>query len=74
MEWATGTFQTTVDLIGPNADVSHVMFQGDAGCAANVLFELAKSDDVLLATHANDKVLEPKPGYPLRSVVPRRYA
>ncbi len=74
MEWAGVSFQTIIDLVKPNADVAHVMFHGDAGYTANVPFALAQSDDVLLATHANGEVLEPDHGYPLRSVVPRRYA
>jgi DMSO/TMAO reductase YedYZ molybdopterin-dependent catalytic subunit len=59
----------------PPADaVTHVMVWADFGYSANLTIDDFAADDTLLATHRNDAELTPEHGYPLRLVVPSRYA
>ena len=51
-----------------------MLFLGDNDYSANVPLDVAMDDDVLLATHANGAELEADHCYPLRAVVPKRYA
>jgi len=59
----------------PPADaVTHVMIWAEFGYSANLGIDDFAADDTLLATHRNDAELTPDHGYPLRLVVPSRYA
>lgn len=59
----------------PPADaVTHVMVWADYGYSANLTIDDFAADDTLLATHRNGAELTPEHGYPLRLVVPSRYA
>jgi DMSO/TMAO reductase YedYZ molybdopterin-dependent catalytic subunit len=59
----------------PPADaVTHVMVWADYGYSANLAIDDFAADDTLLATHRNGAELAPEHGYPLRLVVPSRYA
>ena len=59
----------------PPADaVTHVMVWADFGYSANLTIDDFAADDTLLATHRDDAELTPEHGYPLRLVVPSRYA
>ncbi len=74
MEWAGVSLRTIADLVRPLATVRHVVFHGDAGYTANVSLDVAMEPDVLLATTAIGEPLSPDHGYPVRAVVPSRYA
>jgi len=58
----------------PDDAVTHVMVWADFGYSANLRIDDFAGDDALLATHRNDAALTPEHGYPLRLVVPSRYA
>ena len=74
MVWQGVAMKTIIDLVRPTSDAKHVLFIGESDYTANVPISVATDDDVLLATGANGETLEPDHGYPLRAVVPKRYA
>jgi DMSO/TMAO reductase YedYZ molybdopterin-dependent catalytic subunit len=58
----------------PDAAVTHVMVWADFGYSANLAIADFAADDTLFATHRDGEELTPEHGYPLRLVVPSRYA
>jgi DMSO/TMAO reductase YedYZ molybdopterin-dependent catalytic subunit len=58
----------------PDDAVTHVMVWADFGYSANLRIADFAADDTLLATHRDGTELTPEHGYPLRLVVPSRYA
>jgi DMSO/TMAO reductase YedYZ molybdopterin-dependent catalytic subunit len=58
----------------PDAAVTHVMVWADFGYSANLAIADFAADDTLFATHREGEELTPEHGYPLRLVVPSRYA
>ncbi len=58
----------------PDDAVTHVMVWADFGYGANLRIADFAADDTLLATHRDGTELTPEHGYPLRLVVPSRYA
>jgi DMSO/TMAO reductase YedYZ molybdopterin-dependent catalytic subunit len=58
----------------PAAAVTHVMVWADFGYSANIAIGDFAAVDTLFATHCNGCELTPEHGYPLRLVVPSRYA
>jgi DMSO/TMAO reductase YedYZ molybdopterin-dependent catalytic subunit len=60
--------------VPPAALVTHVMVWADFGYSANVPISAFLAGDTILATHRDGAELSPEHGYPLRLVVPSRYA
>jgi DMSO/TMAO reductase YedYZ molybdopterin-dependent catalytic subunit len=58
----------------PADAVTHVMIWADFGYSANLPIGDFAADDTLFATHRDGVKLTPEHGYPLRLVVPSRYA
>jgi DMSO/TMAO reductase YedYZ molybdopterin-dependent catalytic subunit len=58
----------------PDDAVTHVMVWADFGYSANLAIADFAAGDTLLATHRDGAELTPEHGYPLRLVVPSRYA
>jgi DMSO/TMAO reductase YedYZ molybdopterin-dependent catalytic subunit len=58
----------------PAGNVTHVMVWADFGYSANLRIEDFAADDSMLATHRDNAELTPEHGYPVRLVVPSRYA
>jgi DMSO/TMAO reductase YedYZ molybdopterin-dependent catalytic subunit len=58
----------------PAANVTHVMVWAEYGYGANLPLDDLTRPDVLFATHHNGQPLAPEHGFPLRLVVPHRYA
>ncbi len=58
----------------PAASVTHVMVWAEFGYSANLPIADFLADDTLFATHRDGAELTPDHGYPLRLVVPSRYA
>ncbi len=52
----------------------YVLFRGEGGYSANLPLNVVEDDDVLLALKHNQTPLSPEHGFPLRLVVPKRYA
>ena len=60
--------------VPPAAPVTHVMVWADFGYSANIPISAFLDGDAILATHRDGAELNPEHGYPLRLVVPSRYA
>jgi len=58
----------------PDGAVTHAMIWADFGYSANLRIEDLAADDTLFATHRDGAELSPEHGYPIRLVVPSRYA
>ena len=58
----------------PAPEARFVLFHSDNGYTANIPIDSFNDTDVLLAIKHNGEELTPEHGYPLRAVVPKRYA
>ncbi len=58
----------------PAPEATHVIIHSHGGYATNLPLDVVNDDDVLLATGCDGTPLTPDHGYPLRLVVPKRYA
>ena len=72
--WTGVTARTIVDLAGVQSSARFVLLHGDAGYTANIPIVAFLRENVVLATHHDDRPLTPEHGAPLRIVVPDRYA
>ena len=59
---------------GVRPDARFVLFHAEGGYTANLPLATFDDDDVVLALKHNGEDLTPEHGYPLRAVVPKRYA
>ena len=73
-EWEGLPFRTLSERVKPKPEARWVIAQCEHGYTSNLSLEAMMDDDVLLAWGHNGKPLEPEHGYPLRLVVPKRYA
>lgn len=72
--WEGVCFNHVVSLTKPKKDAKHVLFKCADGYATSLALEDLMGDDVLLATKLNGETLEAGYGFPVRLVVPSRYA
>lgn len=72
--WQGVAFREVIKLAEPLPEAHYVWVHAEQGYTANVPLADLDRDDVLLATHHDDKPLEPEHGYPLRLIVPHLYA
>jgi DMSO/TMAO reductase YedYZ molybdopterin-dependent catalytic subunit len=73
-EWEGLPFRTLAEQVEPTPEARWVIAHCEHGYTSNLSLEAMMDDDVLLAWGHNGKPLEPEHGYPLRLVVPKRYA
>lgn len=73
-EWEGVPFRAICDLVKPNPSAQYVMAHCEYGYEANLPLEVLLDEDVLFAWGRNGEPLTPEHGYPLRLVVPKRYA
>lgn len=73
-EWEGVPFRVVADLVKPNPSAHHVMAHCEYGYEANLPLEALLDDDALFAWGRNGRPLSPEHGYPLRLIVPKRYA
>lgn len=59
--------------IRPLPGATHAMFHCEAGYTTNVALDVLDDDDTLFAWHYEGKPLTAQHGYPLRSLVPKKY-
>jgi DMSO/TMAO reductase YedYZ molybdopterin-dependent catalytic subunit len=71
--WEGVLFRDFVKLFGINPETKHVIAHCEYGYTTNVPLDVMMDDDVLLAFRFNGKPLEAEHGYPLRTLVPKRY-
>jgi DMSO/TMAO reductase YedYZ molybdopterin-dependent catalytic subunit len=72
--WQGVAFRDIIKLPQPLPEAHYVIVHAEQGYTANVPLADLDRDNVLLATHHDDKPLEPEHGYPLRLIVPHLYA
>jgi len=72
--WEGVTFQEVLKHIRPKPEARYVMVHSDGGYSANLPLQALLDDDVLFAYRHDGRDLTPEHGWPLRLVVPKRYA
>ncbi len=73
-DWRGVSTRTVLELAPPAPSVTHVLVWAEHGYTANLPLDDFASPDALLATHRNTEELTRDHGWPLRLVVPHRYA
>ena len=71
--WEGVLFRDFVKLFGVKPTAKYVIAHCEYGYTTNTPLEIMMDDDVLLAYKFAGKPLEPDHGYPLRTLVPKRY-
>lgn len=72
--WEGVAFRTLRDMAAPLAEARWVIARGAHGYTSNLSLEAMDEDDVLVAWRNHGDELTPEHGWPLRLVVPKRYA
>ncbi len=72
--WEGVAFRTLREMADPAPEVRWVIAQGAHGYSSNLSLEAMDADDVLVAWRNHGEDLTPEHGWPLRLVVPERYA
>jgi len=73
-EWTGVPFRTIAEMAHPTADAKWVIAHCENDYTSNLSMEAMMDDDVLLAWAKDGQDLDPEHGFPLRLVVPKRYA
>jgi DMSO/TMAO reductase YedYZ molybdopterin-dependent catalytic subunit len=71
--WEGVRFSDFVKLFGVKPTAKYVIAHCENGFTTNTPIDLMYDDDVLLAYKFDGQYLEPDHGYPLRTLVPKRY-
>ncbi len=72
-EWEGVRFRDFIDLFGLKDQAKFVIAHCEYGYTTNTPLDIMMDDDVLLAYKFNGQFLEAEHGYPLRTLVPKRY-
>ncbi|GIU96785.1 MAG: oxidoreductase [Actinomycetota bacterium] len=72
--WEGVPFRAIAERVRPLPEARWVIAHGAAGYSANLSLAAMLDDDVLLAWRNHGEDLTPEHGWPLRLVVPKRYA
>ncbi|MGF1429730.1 sulfite oxidase-like oxidoreductase [Kitasatospora sp. LaBMicrA B282] len=73
-EWSGVAAATVLDLVPPAPGVTHVMVWAEYGYSANLPLAEFADPRSLFATHHDGEPLTVEHGFPVRLVVPQRYA
>jgi DMSO/TMAO reductase YedYZ molybdopterin-dependent catalytic subunit len=73
-EWEGIPFRVLAEKAGPKPEAAWVVTHCDYGYTSNLSLKAMLDDDVLVAWGHNGQPLAPEHGFPLRLVVPKRYA
>jgi DMSO/TMAO reductase YedYZ molybdopterin-dependent catalytic subunit len=73
-DWEGVPFKTLVERARPTAEAKWVIAHCAHGYTSNLSLVAMDDDDVLVAWRKNGEDLTPEHGWPLRLVVPKRYA
>ncbi len=73
-EWEGVPFRTLAERARPKPEAEWVVAHCDHGYSSNLSLQAMLDDDVLLAWGNRGEPLTPEHGFPLRLVVPKRYA
>jgi DMSO/TMAO reductase YedYZ molybdopterin-dependent catalytic subunit len=71
--WEGVPFRELVNLVGVRPEAAYVIAHCEYGYTTNLPLEAMLDDDVLLAYRYDGQFLEPEHGFPLRTLVPKRY-
>ena len=74
VKWRGVAFFTLAEIVRPKPEAKHVLFESYDGYTTNVRLEDVMDDDVLIATHYDDKPLTREHGGPARVIIPKLYA
>lgn len=72
--WEGVAFRAILDLVKPKPSARFVLFHCDGGYTTNLPLAVVDDDDVLFALKHDGADLTPEHGFPVRVVVPKRYA
>jgi DMSO/TMAO reductase YedYZ molybdopterin-dependent catalytic subunit len=73
-EWEGVPFRVLAEKAGPKPEAAWVVTHCDYGYTSNLSLKAMLDDDVLVAWGHGGQPLAPEHGFPLRLVVPKRYA
>ena len=73
-DWEGIPFRVLAERARPKSEATWVITHCDHGYTSNLSLQAMMNDDVLVAWSNRGEPLEPQHGYPLRLVVPKRYA
>jgi DMSO/TMAO reductase YedYZ molybdopterin-dependent catalytic subunit len=73
-EWEGVSTRFVVEAAGVKPEARHVLFHCEGGYTSNVPIEVFSDQDVILALKHDGEDLTPEHGFPLRVVIPKRYA
>ncbi len=73
-EWEGVSFRTLAEKAGVKPEAKWVIAHCEYGYTSNLSLEAMTDDDVLVTWANRGEPLEPEHGFPLRLVVPKRYA
>ena len=73
-QWEGIPLRVLAEKAKPKAEAAWVLTHCDYGYTSNLSLQAMLDDDVLVAWGHNGQPLAPEHGYPLRLVVPKRYA
>jgi DMSO/TMAO reductase YedYZ molybdopterin-dependent catalytic subunit len=71
--WEGVAFRDLVDMVGVKPEAKFVIAHCEYGYTTNVPLKVMLDDGVMLAYRFDGKPLEPDHGYPVRTLVPKRY-
>ena len=72
--WKGVLFKTIAEIVKPFSEAKYVIIYAENDYTTNLPIEVALDDDVIFAYEYDGKPLTPEHGYPVRLVVPKRYA
>ena len=73
-DWEGVPFRTLLAMAAPTAEAKWVIAHCEHGYTSNLSLEAMDDEDVLVAWRKDGEDLTPEHGWPLRLVVPQRYA
>jgi DMSO/TMAO reductase YedYZ molybdopterin-dependent catalytic subunit len=73
-DWGGVPFRVLLEKAKPKPEAKFVIAHCDYGYTSNLSLQAMDDDDVLVAWAHNGEPLAPEHGFPLRLVVPKRYA
>jgi DMSO/TMAO reductase YedYZ molybdopterin-dependent catalytic subunit len=73
-QWEGVSVRTLAERAGPKPEAAWVITHCDYGYTSNLSLRAIMDDDVIVAWGHGGEPLAPEHGYPLRLVVPKRYA
>lgn len=72
--WKGVLFKTIAEIVRPYNEAKYVIVYAENDYTTNLPIDVALDEDVIFAYEYDEKPLTPEHGYPLRLVVPKRYA